>query len=48
MRVGKAKRQGDRKGGIVVFIKMRYESYSSGDCISREEKGTDVKDVVKN
>lgn len=49
MRVGKTKRQRDKEGGIIAFPKMRNESYTNRDCISRdEENGTDIEDVVKN
>ena len=49
MRVGKTKRQKDKKGGIIVFPKMKNESSTNRDCILRdEEKGTDIGDVVKN
>jgi hypothetical protein len=45
--VGKTKRQRNKKGGIIVFLKMRSDSCSSRDCISRDEE-KDIKDVVKN
>lgn len=49
MRVGKTNRQRDKKGGIIVFLKMRSESSTDRDYILRdEEKGTDIGDVVKN
>lgn len=39
----------DNKGGIIVFLKMRNESYTNRDYILKgEEKGTDIGDVVKN
>lgn len=32
------------KEGIIIFLKMRNESYTNGD----EEKGADIGDAVKN
>lgn len=49
MRVGKTKRQRDKKGGMIVFLKMRNESSTNRDCILRgEERGTHIGDVTRN
>lgn len=47
MTLGKTKKQRDKKGGIIVFLKMRNESSTKKDCIFKDE-GTDIGDAVKN